>query len=410
MLQTTSGLQTICKPKIPYLGPIDGGLEDGSRITINGRPLEDKDRFAVNLLCGKGENSNIALHINPRFDGWDKVVFNTRESGDWQSEDKVRPTPFERGKSFVLVIKVTSDCYQIKVDKKDVHTYKHRLPLKDVCAVQISGDVFIERIDIKGKGGCSGGNPGSASSGGFGLPLPGGNPMQGGWHGGNPGQSASSGGGGWAIPGGNPPMGGWPDGGQSASSGGFGLPLPGGNPPTGGWPDGGGPCPGGPGGLYPQFPEWGNPAPTMPSMAGMPVINPPVPFTTGVKGMLLNKTVKIGGKVKRGAQRFHINFSDGHGNKAQRNIAFHFNPRIKDDAVVRNTKVGGCWGKEERECFFSPFKEGEKFDISICCKDKKFEVYVNKKPLCDYNYRCNINEVENLEIEGDVELYVISFD
>jgi len=71
-------------------------------------------RFFLNLLCGESESSDIALHFNPRFDGWDKVVFNSCEGGSWGSEDKTHDMPFSKGEAFEMVIMATSQDYQVR--------------------------------------------------------------------------------------------------------------------------------------------------------------------------------------------------------------------------------------------------------------------------------------------------------
>uniref|UniRef100_A0A665UE70 Galectin n=1 Tax=Echeneis naucrates TaxID=173247 RepID=A0A665UE70_ECHNA len=136
--------------RIPYLGPIYGGLREGSSIYLQGSIPDDITRFFVNLLCGESESSDIALHFNPRFDGWDKVVFNTCQDGSWQSEEKIRSMPFSKGQSFEMVIMVTSQGYQIKVNGNDFHTFQHRMPVERVCAMQIAGDVSIQTINVIG--------------------------------------------------------------------------------------------------------------------------------------------------------------------------------------------------------------------------------------------------------------------
>lgn len=70
-------------------------------------------RFVVNLRCDSTETGDIALHMNPRFDGWDKVVFNSFEGESWGSEDKLRRMPFTIGESFELVIEVTAEGYKV---------------------------------------------------------------------------------------------------------------------------------------------------------------------------------------------------------------------------------------------------------------------------------------------------------
>lgn len=71
-------------------------------------------RFFVNLLCGESESSDIALHFNPRFDGRDKVVFNTCQNGSWESEEKIHSMPFCKGQAFEMVILVTSHGYKVR--------------------------------------------------------------------------------------------------------------------------------------------------------------------------------------------------------------------------------------------------------------------------------------------------------
>ena len=50
-----------------------------------------------------------------------------------------------------------------------------------------------------------------------------------------------------------------------------------------------------------------------------------------------------------------------------KDIALHINPRVKDRIVVRNSMLGGSWGKEERELSLNPFMDGQYFDVSGIC-------------------------------------------
>uniref|UniRef100_A0A8D3BF58 Galectin n=1 Tax=Scophthalmus maximus TaxID=52904 RepID=A0A8D3BF58_SCOMX len=135
---------------IPYLGPIYGGLREGVSIYLQGSIPDDITRFFINLLCGESESSDIALHFNPRFDGWDKVVFNSCQNGSWDSEEKVRSMPFSKGEAFEMVIVTSSQGYQIKVNGSDFYTFEHRIPLQRVCAMQIAGDVSVQTINVIG--------------------------------------------------------------------------------------------------------------------------------------------------------------------------------------------------------------------------------------------------------------------
>ena len=70
--------------------------------------------------------------------------------------------------------------------------------------------------------------------------------------------------------------------------------------------------------------------------------------------------------------RFDINLC--YHNSHKRDIAFHFNPRFNENAVVRNSMAGFTWGKEERRQPNFPFKKGEHFDIMIMVHSDKYVV------------------------------------
>uniref|UniRef100_A0AAY4CR02 Galectin n=1 Tax=Denticeps clupeoides TaxID=299321 RepID=A0AAY4CR02_9TELE len=150
MFVAPPGYQPIYNPSIPYVGPIYGGLRPGMSVYIQGTIHHHITRFEVNLQCGEFDGSDIGLHINPRFDGWDKVVFNTFQSGSWEREEKVHHMPFRKGETFELIIVVSCDGYQINVNGKEYHLYQHRLPVERVCALKIAGDVQVQTINIIG--------------------------------------------------------------------------------------------------------------------------------------------------------------------------------------------------------------------------------------------------------------------
>jgi len=60
-------------------------------------------------------------------------------------------------------------------------------------------------------------------------------------------------------------------------------------------------------------------------------------------------------------------------------IAFHFNPRMKEKLVVRNSELSGSWGPEEREQPSFPFKAGQPFAMIILCEPNQFKVSSSQK-------------------------------
>ncbi|KAJ0021914.1 hypothetical protein NQD34_009404 [Periophthalmus magnuspinnatus] len=344
------GYQPVYNPSIPYLGPIYGGLREGSSIYIQGSVPEDITRFYVNLLCGQSDNSDVALHFNPRFDGRDKVVFNTRQNDNWESEDKIRSMPFRKGERFEMVILITSQGYQIRVNGNDFHMFPHRIPVERVGGLEIAGDVAIQTINIIG-GGMGGGYPG----------------MGGGYPGGNMGVLLH----------------------QNTT-----LPSSGSK-------------------LNSYMPRCLNSSIIMKKATCSKLFShysclfQPVPYQGMIAGGLSPKrTIIIRGMLPYGASRMAINFIVSRTG----DIAFHLNPRLNEGLVVRNSKIGGGWGKEEREINFNPFAEGQYFDMSIRCGNQRFKVFVNGQHLFDFFHRMqSFNEIDQLEIKGDVQISYIHF-
>ncbi|KAG7264169.1 hypothetical protein CRUP_010694 [Coryphaenoides rupestris] len=291
----------------------------------------------------------------------------------WDSEEHTRDMPFVLGEGFEMVIMITAEGYQVatvpalypyfKVNGREFYTMSHRIPL-----------------ERGGYPGGQGGYPGG--QGGY----PGG---QGGYPGG---QGGEMGGG---YPGG---QGGYPgdQGGYPGGQGGY----PGGQ---GGYPGGQGGYPGGPGGM-----GGGDfPGSNLPGMGGQPDYNPSIPFSTMIPGGMSSKrTIIIRGMIPYGGDRFSVNL------KASRSsdIAFHMNPRVSEGIVVRNSLMDGNWGEEERELAATPFMEGQYFDMSIRCGNRRFKVFVNGQHLLDFFHRLQpFTQVDMLEVEGDVQISYIHY-
>ncbi|XP_026986176.1 galectin-9 isoform X8 [Sagmatias obliquidens] len=95
-------------PVVPFTGVIQGGLQDGLQITINGTVIySNGNRFAVNFQTGHNDN-DIALHFNPRFEEGGYVVCNTKQKGSWGAEERKMQMPFQRGCPFELCFLVQS--------------------------------------------------------------------------------------------------------------------------------------------------------------------------------------------------------------------------------------------------------------------------------------------------------------
>ncbi|NXA43897.1 LEG4 protein, partial [Eudromia elegans] len=77
------------------------------------------------------------------------------------------------------------------------------------------------------------------------------------------------------------------------------------------------------------------------------------------------------------AFRFHINLRAGRGG----DVLLHLNPRPGEGSVVRNSRLGGQWGSEERALPHNPLQRGRYFDLSIRCGNHRFKVFAEGQPL-----------------------------
>ncbi|XP_035240191.1 uncharacterized protein LOC118209140 [Anguilla anguilla] len=130
---------------VPYLEPISGGLRTGTSLLVKGTVPSNSYRFSINLYCGEEDGSDDAFHYNPRFDS-NLVVFNTFRNGHWEQEERPSGMPFSKGEEFETVITATSDGYQVNVNGSEFHLFKHRMPLANVSAIKIVGDVTLHKV------------------------------------------------------------------------------------------------------------------------------------------------------------------------------------------------------------------------------------------------------------------------
>ncbi|MBW04536.1 Galectin-9, partial [Eschrichtius robustus] len=134
---------------IPFTGIIQGGLQDGLQITINGTVIySNGNRFAVNFQSGYNDN-DIAFHFNPRFEEGGYVVCNTKQKGSWGPEERKMQMPFQRGCPFELCFLVQSSEFKVMVNKNLFTQYAHRVPFHRVNAICVTGAVQLSYISFQ---------------------------------------------------------------------------------------------------------------------------------------------------------------------------------------------------------------------------------------------------------------------
>ncbi|KAL0967269.1 hypothetical protein UPYG_G00250090 [Umbra pygmaea] len=149
-MSVTTPKQTVINPAIPYAGTIFGGLQPGEMVLIQGTVLSDCDRFQIDFTCGNSTvpRADIALHFNPRFKRSPCIVCNTLEDQTWGKEEILYKNPFRPGSTFEIIILAQKDEFKVAVNGAHVLEYQHRLSLKKVDTLAISGKVIIQAIGV----------------------------------------------------------------------------------------------------------------------------------------------------------------------------------------------------------------------------------------------------------------------
>ncbi|XP_063105783.1 galectin-9-like [Cavia porcellus] len=98
-----------------------------------------------------------------------------------------------------------------------------------------------------------------------------------------------------------------------------------------------------------------------------------LPYFTSIRGGLQpSQVIGVSGTVLPNATRFYISLC------ARDNIAFLMSPQFNEKIVVRNTRIMGSWGKEERSLPTDmPFIPGQSFKVEIICETHCYRVTVD---------------------------------
>ncbi|XP_021094054.1 galectin-5-like [Heterocephalus glaber] len=132
--------------QVPYHASIPGGLFPSRVITVSGIVPPNAKRFSINLCTG----SDIAFHLNPRFDG-NILVRNTQIQGSWGSEERSLPfdMPFRQGYSFTVGIICEAHCYKVTLDGQHLLEYVHRLKnLPAINHLEVKGDIKLTKVTV----------------------------------------------------------------------------------------------------------------------------------------------------------------------------------------------------------------------------------------------------------------------
>ena len=70
---------------------------------------------------------------------------------------------------------------------------------------------------------------------------------------------------------------------------------------------------------------------------------------------------------------FTVNLQCGPNTNPRDDLALHLNARIHERVVVRNSRISGVWGQEERHGMF-PFVPEQRFEILLLAESNNYKV------------------------------------
>ncbi|KAM4013061.1 galectin-related protein-like [Anomaloglossus baeobatrachus] len=92
-------------------------------------------------------------------------------------------------------------------------------------------------------------------------------------------------------------------------------------------------------------------------------------------------------------------------NNSEEDVAFLLTVNFQDRSIVRNAKLGGIWGPEERKIPYFPFTPGDNFKMEIVCQHQQMQVLLDGQRLCDFTHRVpQLKAVTGLRVTGDIKL------
>ncbi|NWR42119.1 LEG2 protein, partial [Regulus satrapa] len=86
-------------------------MKPGNTLKVKGKISADTAGFSINL--GRGSR-DLALHFNPRFNE-SVIVFNSKCSNSWETEQRSNHLPFFRGSTVKFFIEMLPEKFRVKL-------------------------------------------------------------------------------------------------------------------------------------------------------------------------------------------------------------------------------------------------------------------------------------------------------
>ncbi|KAM6942280.1 lectin, galactoside-binding, soluble, 2b [Lycodopsis pacificus] len=124
----------------------DMTFKEGQEFKIRIKPKDDCSSFAINI---GHDSDNIALHINPRFEDGNVIVFNSLSGGSWGDEQREGNFPFMRGEECKFHVNFNNEQFYVKLPDGSMLNFPNRLGDVKYKHFHVSGEARIIGIKIK---------------------------------------------------------------------------------------------------------------------------------------------------------------------------------------------------------------------------------------------------------------------
>ncbi|KAG5892447.1 hypothetical protein JTB14_009855 [Gonioctena quinquepunctata] len=133
-----------------------------------------------------------------------------------------------------------------------------------------------------------------------------------------------------------------------------------------------------------------------------------IPFTAELpQGFPTGWEIDMKGKVKVLPEEFVVNLQKGRQVWPEPIIYLHINPRFRtvraEQQFIKNAKLDGNWGQEERTTAFQ-FSPATQFSMNIRKEIDHFAIYVEGKLAGEFKFRGNVEEIDSVYIQGCITL------
>lgn len=128
-----------------FAGNLHGPVEVGQIFVVSGKTIDGAHNLVINLTSGKFGEVDIPFHFSVRFHN-ENIVRNSLIDESWGAEEVEEnllssPNPIMSGWDFKVYILAGDDRFHVAINEQPFCTYMYRLPLENIHALQVLGDV-----------------------------------------------------------------------------------------------------------------------------------------------------------------------------------------------------------------------------------------------------------------------------